>query len=248
MKFASTLFASALLLSAAVPALAEEVHDHYDIAPYLVEGNLLTGGLDHEGNAYGPTITVYGYEFGEDPDDPYNAIDPGISQAAGLGNLPAGAAVSYNILSSLLYWDGAGDVGFDAPTEAYIDLLVGSQSRTIDGDSGAQAGAFIQTVASSGDPLHKHFVTSLYAAPGAGNIPGIGDPGYVAPPTGIYAFGMELVLNDGGTAYTSNPFWLVFNNGLDEHAHHEAMEALVPEPATMLMVPGLILGLCRRRR
>ncbi len=222
-------------------------HHHFDIAPYLIDGELVTGGLTHgvDPEVFEPPISVYGYGFGEGG-DPYNPSDPGVNQQAGVGNLPVGATLSYDIRSSLLYWDGTGEVAFGDPGQAEIVLLMGSQTRTLTGDSGPQGGVFIQNVLSDGS-LHKHFTTSLYAAAGAGNIPGIGDPTFVEPPHGMYAFQIELELTDTGETYTSEPLWMVFNNGLDEHAHEEAM-AHVPEPASMFLLAGGATALLRRRR
>ncbi len=220
-------------------------HEHFDIAPYLQGGQLVTGGLSHDGDQTPPPITVYGWAFGEDAGDPFNPSDPGVNQAAGVGGLPDGAALSYNILSSLLYWDGAGEVAWGSPGDACISLLMGAQSRTIDAASGPQTGSYIQAVLADGS-VHKHFTTSLYAQPGAGNVPGIGDPTYVEPPAGIYAFSIELVLNDSGMTYTSDPLWAVFNHGLDEHEHEEAMQSLIPEPASALLLA--LAGLLTMRR
>jgi hypothetical protein len=240
MKYCTVLTTVAAMLLFVGVAVADE---HFDIAPYLQDGKLLTGGLDHSGNHTPPPITVYGLEFGEDPFDPFNPFDPGVNQVEGTGNLPAGAPVRYNILSSLLYWDGTGDVAFGSPGDSYIRLWMGSNDRILDADSGKQTGSLIESVHSNG-VVHKHFTTALFANGTSNNVRG--EAGFVAPADGIYAFSMELTLTDGDTTYTSDPLWIVYNNGLDEELHEAAMAA-VPEPASLSL---LVLGgaaLLRRR-
>ncbi len=231
------------VLAALAPSARAE--GHFDIAPYLQDGRLLTGGLDHGGRHVAPPITVYGYEFGEDPYDPFNPSDPGVNQAAGVGNLPAGALVRYDILTSLLYWDGQGEVAWTAPPAGTrIDLWMGTSVRTLTGSSPPQAGSPIQSVAQNGT-VHKHFVTSLWAGGATSNVPG--EPGYLPPADGVYAFRLELSLTDGGATYTSDPFWIVMNNGMSEEVHAAALASLVPEPAGALLLLGGGLWLTRRR-
>lgn len=241
------LLTFAMLGSVSAMATLARADEHFDIAPYLVNGQLLTGGLDHAGNSEPPSISVYGFEFGEDLADPFNPSDPGINQAAGVGNLPAGASLRYDILSSLLYWDGTGsEVNWTTPTgDTLIQLYMGTSIRTLDGDSGEQVGALIQSVVSDGS-LHKHFTTSLYEAPGTSNVPG--DASFVAPADGIYAFSIDLTLTSGSNSYTTDPIWLVFNNGVSEDAHGLAIASLVPEPGSMGLLGLAGLGLMHRRR
>ena len=218
----------------------------FDISPFFENGKLVTGGLSHEGDRISPSKTIFGYDFGEDPYDPFNPSDPGVNQTAGVGNLPVGDPIRYNILSSLLYWDGNGPVNFVAPPEqTYMTLLVGSSLKTLTGTSGPQTGSLIQTIGDGGF-VHKHFTTSLYAAPGAGNIPDIGDLTYIEPTTGIYAFSMELTLTVSGKTYVSDPLWIVWNNGMSEEVHDAAMAA-VPEPASIVLLLAGGLAVFRRR-
>lgn len=238
-----------ITVSLPVEVLAEEhEHEHFDIAPYMQDGQLLTAGLAHDGDIVPGPVSVYGYEFGEGA-DPYNPSDPGVNQQAGVGDLPPGAVLSYNILTDLLYWDGTGEVNYGSPGNAQINLLMGTQLRTLTADSGPQVGSLIQSVLGDGS-VHKHFTTSLLASAGSDNVPefppGVPNPSFVAPPTGIYAFGLELTLYDGGEQYVSPPLWMVFNNGLDEHAHHEAMEHFVPEPVSLMLLGCGSLALLRR--
>jgi hypothetical protein len=243
MKMLSTAVIGAAMLVLSMPALA-----HYDVAPYFQDGKLLTGGRDHSGNSFDPTITAYLYDFGEEESDPFNLSDPGVNQAAGIGNLPASATIQYNILSSLVYWDGSGDTQFiTPPTGTYLELMMGTNTRTLDAVSGHQTGSLVQTVTSTG-VVHKHFVTSLVADTGTSNVPGETD--FEAPEIGIYAFELELTMTTGGTTYTSNPFWVVFNNGLSEDQHGAAGVALsgVPEPASLSVVALGAAGLLLRRK
>jgi len=239
----------AMLMSAPVQADDHDhgEHAHYDIAPYLVDGNLLTGGLDHDGHHTAPTIHAYGYEFGEqelvNPALKYNAADPGVNQAAGVGGLPAGAALQYDIISTLMYWDGTGEPHFGLPGDGSYITTGPAGLETVTGTTMPAGGPFgIQNVHSNGS-VHYHFNTWV-KNDGAG----------VDPADGIYAFQTELVLDDSsgsGSVYTSNPFWIVMNNHADEHAHHEAMEVLgVPEPGTIgLLLSGLLaVGITFRRR
>jgi hypothetical protein len=222
------------LVSMLTIIFTEKAYADFDISPFFENGKFITGGLDHQGNREDPPVTVFGPEFQEDTYDPYNPADPGVNQAIGIGNLPVGAAVRYNILGSLEYWDGTGEVNFTAPPgTTYITMLMGTAARTLTGTSGTQAGSLIQTVATGGY-LHKHFTTSLYSGPGTSNVPG--DPGYVAPTDGIYAFSMNLTLTDGGTLYTTDPLWIVWNNGMSEGIHDAAMDHFVPEPASLVLL------------
>lgn len=249
MKMMMTMSVLAMLTTGGLAMADEHEHDHFDISPYYdsTAGALLVGGLTHDGEALPPSqcTGVFGYEFGEDAADPFNPSDPGVNQAAGVGNLPSGAPIKYNVLSSLMYWDGAGDVAFEAATGTHIELWMGTNMRTLTGTSGPQAGSLIQSVSGTG-VVHKHFVTSLWADGAASNVPG--DVGYVEPTTGIYAFSIELTMATGGTTYTSQPLWLVFNNGMSEEIHDAAMESFaVPEPMTLAMLAIGTAAVIRRR-
>ena len=81
------------LVSILTIIFTERAYADFDISPFLENGRFIAGGLDHQGNREAPPVTVFGFDFGEDPYDPFNPSDPGVNQAIGIGNLPVGAAV-----------------------------------------------------------------------------------------------------------------------------------------------------------
>lgn len=227
------------LLSTASLALA-----HSDVRPYVVAGQIVTGGHDDALGVDVPEMRVFGYDFGEDPSDPFFAQDPGFNAGAGSG-LPAGSQLRFNVLSSLLYWDGSGSVAFTAPGAESLALSFGANTRTLTGGSGAQSGFSLQTVNADGS-VHRHLNAFLNGADGNA-VPASVDG--VEAADGIYAFALELASSDSSIA-ASAPFYVVFNSGLDEDAHDEAIDyvanTLVPEPASAVLLAGF--GALRRRR
>jgi hypothetical protein len=72
-------------------------------------------------------------------------------------------------------------------------------------------------------------------------------------PDGVYLVGLTLTLPGSGLA-DSDPIYLVYNNGLDEQIHDEAIDwvqaQLVPEPSTWLLAAlgGSAAAIARLRR
>jgi hypothetical protein len=110
-------------------------------------------------------------------------------------------------------------------------MKVCAEVQTLTDSSGVQNGNYlIQTVIDQGQGpfLHKHVVTSLYAATDSSNVPG--DPGYVAPTSGIYAYSIDLTLTYEGVTYTSDPIWIVWNSGMDNTTVEKATYYFDPLP------------------
>jgi hypothetical protein len=243
-------FIAALSLSA--PALA-----HFDIRPRVENSKLVTDGFEDATSTTEPNLHVFGYDFGENADDPFFAQDPGFNATTTSGLTP-GAAFRFNILSSLSYWDGTGAVSF-APvtTGESLRLNFGANDRTIGGNSSAQSGFTIQTVDSSG-AVHRHLNAFLNGSDG-NTVPagpgswGAGDG--VQAPVGAYVFSMDLLLDPAGAILKSDPLYVVFNNGLSEELHDVAIDwvnqNLVPEPGLVcaLLTLGLLAPIrpCRFR-
>jgi hypothetical protein len=242
--FASFVFAAAVARA------------HDDVVPYELDGKIATGGHDDVLGTDNITQHVFGFDFGEDPLDPYFIGDPGINNGAfaiGVypndGLLPANFTLAFNVLTNLQYWDGAGGVSFAAaPADVTLGLNRASNTVLISGTGQSGTPPTIGSTGASGR-LHVHINSLLNFTDGT-------DPTPPNAPDGIYLVGLELTLAGSGLL-NSDPIYLVYNNGLDEEIHDEAIGwvemNLVPEPTGIAIVaPALALlaagGLARRRR
>jgi hypothetical protein len=221
---------------------------HADVRPHVVGGQIQTAGFEDSSSTELLGLRVFGYDFGEDPAEPFFTQDPGFNAAAGSG-LPGGSQLLFNIVSAsglglpanLSYWDGNSGVMFEtAPAGESLTLNFGSQNRVVDAGMGFVAGFSLQTVAASG-AVHRH--RNAFLA-GTG-----GDPS-----AGIYLLPLELESSDA-TIQKSLPFFLLYNNGLDEEAHDAAIEwvqqnLVVPEATSLLLasIASIAGGLQWRRR
>jgi hypothetical protein len=234
-------------------ATAAKGHD--DVVPYELAGKIATGGHDDVLGTDNVVQHVFGYDFGEDPMDPYFIGDPGINNgtfAIGVypndGLLPTNFTLGFNVLTNLLYWDGAGIAAFGAaPADVALGLNRGSNTVLV---SGAGQSGTVPTIGSTGAAgrIHVHLASLLNFTDGT-------DPTAPNAPDGIYVVGLELKLPGSGLA-NSDPIYFVYNNGLDEEVHDEAIgwveTNLVPEPATWVMAAAALAilagcGLARRR-
>jgi hypothetical protein len=221
---------------------------HADIAPRVENGKIVTDGWLDALSALETEVRVFGYDFQEDPLDPYFASDPGFNARPGSG-LPAGSQLLFNIVSgarfgmsaNLSYWDGLGAVAFGGvPGAESLALNLGAQTRIVDSSLGDVAGFSLGTIGGGGT-IHRHLNSFLAGGPGG-------------PADGIYLFAIELFTSDPSVG-KSDPCFIVFNNGLGESAHDLAIayveSHLVPEPpALVLAVFGgtLTMVLSWRRR
>jgi hypothetical protein len=224
-----------LLLSVAGTAFGQ----HADIRPYVADGRILTAGFNDATSTEVLDMRVFGYDFGEDPGQPFFAQDPGFNAAAGSG-LAAGSQLLFNIVgagglglaANLSFWDGSGDVDFAvAPAGETLTLNFGSQNRVADDSTDFVAGFNLQTVTASG-AIHRHLNAFLNG--------GSGDP-----TAGIYLLPLDLASSDTSLE-KSRPFFVVYNNGLDEEVHDLAIDwvqqnLVVPEPsALVLAIVGVV--------
>ena len=119
-----------------------------DRRPASLEGQVVADTFDHDAGAPTPNVRVFGYDFREDPLDPYLASDPGFNALPRSG-LPAGSQLIFNIPDAsrfalpgnLSYWNGSGDVSFaSVPSGETLRFSLGAQSRTVGGNTGDISG------------------------------------------------------------------------------------------------------------
>jgi hypothetical protein len=212
---------------------------HEDVVPYESGGKIVTGGHDDVLGTDNIEQQVFGYDFGEDPLDPYFIGDPGFNNGGfaigvypGNGLLPTGFTLGFDVLTNLQYWDGTGGVSFaGAPVDVSLGLQRGSSTVVIDALGHSGTAPNIGSTGVSGR-LHVHLSSLLNATDGV-------DPGLPNAPDGVYLVGLQLKLPGSGLL-DSDPIYFVYNNGLDEEVHDQAMEwvelNLVPEPASWVLV------------
>ncbi|MGC4004625.1 MAG: hypothetical protein QM811_16500 [Pirellulales bacterium] len=234
MQVGFVTFATFLFCSVGIVFSQEDAHA--DIRPYVLGNKIRTEGIIDATTTVVPDLRVFGFDFGEDPDQPYLIGDPGFNASSGSG-LQAGSQLRFNVLdlstyglsSNLGYWNGAGTVHFVVPENSgTLGLSFGANSVTVGSATGLQSGFALQTVAVDGS-IHRHLTSTLSA---------VGTPA-----EGIYLIGLELLSSDPSVA-KSDPFFLVYNNGLSEAAHEQAIDYVqsqfvataVPEPSITAIV------------
>ncbi len=172
--------------------------------------------------------SVFGADFGED--FPNFTSDPGFSGLA--GTFTPGTAIGFNILDAIRKWDDAGH--FDTIATETISITYGPSSVTTPTLAGQFVPGFSLNVTGDGG-FHQHLGYTL-DSPAS---------------DGVYLLKLELFSTDSNLA-NSDPFYLVFNQNVDEAIHDDAIHYveshIVPEPGSMAL---LIVGagaLMRRRR
>lgn len=251
-------------------------HVHFDLSPVLADNKIRVDGLTHAStvNPWTNQTTVgsyryieynkyvFEYEFGEDPDLPTYADDPGVSRDAEEA-VPQSAVynpvtntynqivsadttglrpttndrIRFQIMDDLKYWDGSTFV--PVPDQESLTFLLSGHTRTVGTGTGVLTDFPLSWMGAS-DSLHLH--ASVYLNGGGGVNPD--------PTDGVYLLTGRFNSTISSVA-SSDLFYVVYGFNADEEDHEDAVayaQSLVPEPTTLglLGLSGWFLG--RRRR
>ena len=240
-------------IAVAVALLASVACAHNDVVPYSNGTKILTGGHSDLANTTDELLSAFGYDFGEDPNDPWVIGDPGFNNSSAFttsfpnaGALPAGTlalSVFSGNYGSLHYWDGTGTSAAFSPVASGVEINLNRGSNNLRiGGATASGSLSIATILAAGR-VHQHLQTSLGAGGSGGSFTTLGAA------DGIYAFGATL--SSGGLS--SDPIYFVFNAGMSEAIHDVGMDfyatQIVPEPSCFaLLALGVAVLAFRRKR
>lgn len=226
--------------------LLTPVQAHSDVA-FRYVGSKIEVELSDEGT------WVFEGEFPLDGVERQFTSEPGFASevAEGLGIGPQETIV-YNVLSGLMFWDGASLTPAASGTQLRVNHLVPDVPDTlISASSGVQMGVIADSAASirnlvglSGAAGDLHEDLKWFLEPNVGPAS--------APPPALGAYGVLLSLSTSAAGIqTSEPIALVFNFGLEESAFEAGVgqfAAMVPEPAGFGWMVTALVGLVARRR
>jgi hypothetical protein len=249
------VFTAVEIVNGAVTARAD-----FDVSPRAAGGRVTTPGFDDDAVVLTPNPQrVFDFAF-DDPLDPnftqdpgFHALSTGFAASNGLlaSGLTNGDKLTFDVLSGLQYWNGAGAVSIgNVPAGETLQLALGSASRTIGTGTGSFAGFIIGTIGNANDGdqgLHVHLGSTLVG----GTNP--------QPANGVYLFEMDLRMlgTDGVTPDpnigTSLTFYVLYDHGAPDGAIDTAVayaQTLVPEPSGFVLagMGGVLVcgaSLCR---
>lgn len=194
---------------------------------------------------FGSEGQVFEGEFPDSGADTQFTSEPGfgseLSEEAGINSLDE---VVYNVLDSLLFWDGSSISPAAAGTQIRVENRgIGVPDTFISATSGPQPGSFLTP-----------FNNRIGAADGNGDFHSDLDwflePNPGSPATGAYAVKLSLSTDEPGIA-NSDPFFIVFNFGLSETLFEEGVEAFaatIPEPTSLALIGAGVVALSLTRR
>lgn len=219
---------------AAVTASAQHMHEG-DIELGVVGGRIvLEGAAETE---FGTGFAIFEGSLDSLLAGPrWRTTDPGFDSEA--GTFAPSDMVYFAPLGTLSFWNGS---AWGSPGSAVLvvrDSL--DETATYTGTGVMTSAGFDGFISDGGatGSIHKHITFTLQ-----------NDPLGVMPAVGAYRIQMALT---SPSYESSDPFWLVFNRGLDEEAFEASVHIMaVPEPETYALMAlglGFVAFVARRRR
>jgi hypothetical protein len=221
---------TALIVCGAAASFALGHGEDADYGLAIIDGVTSVGLGDHDSG----TITGFGERvFAAEMSlvgANWFAGEPGIFIEE--GSLADDTQVGFTLTSALLYWDGTGAVNFTQASNA-MTLSFGPASVSTAFNNNPVAGFTINYDADQVGGFDEHFDYTIDASAGAG----------------IYVLANTFSLTG---ASDSEVIFTVFNAGLDEALHEEAIEyvesVLVPAPGATGLLALAGFGVMSRRR
>ena len=153
-------------IAVAVALLASVACAHNDVVPYSNGTKILTGGHSDLAGTTDELLSAFGYDFGEDPNDPWVIGDPGFNNSSAFTtSFPNAGALSAGTLAlsvfsgnygSLHYWDGTGTSAAFSPVASGVEINLNRGSNNLRiGGATASGSLSIATILAAGR-LHQH--------------------------------------------------------------------------------------------
>lgn len=233
----------------------EGVHDghivlHTEAQPIDYQtGNAIFEAVFGDGNPLLPHLTANPGFATHDHDDEEHGGNEEHGEHEELDPLTAGNFLNYRALGTLSYWDGNSWGAADANTSVHV--LGNFFEDSIYSSAGLSGNAFglIQQVAGDGS-VHSH-VDFCVENQGLSGCPDTGaEITGNSPAVGAYLVEMSLFETDsydgtliGNVVAESDPFFIVFNNGLLEDDFEAGIDTLtaVPVPAAFWLFASALL-------
>lgn len=219
---------AAIIACGAAASIALADGGDYGLA--IDSGNVIVGIGDHDAG----TISDFGERvFGADmfvSGSNWFADEPGIFIEE--ASLADNTQVGFTLTSALMYWDGTGPVSFSQSANA-MTLAFGPASVSTAFNNNPVAGFALNYDADFAGGFDEHFDYTIDGSADAG----------------IYLLANTFSLSG---AADSDVIYTVFNAGLSEDIHDEAIDyvenVLVPAPGAMGVLAFAGLGVMSRRR
>lgn len=217
---------AAITLAGAASAGGKGPHAD-DIYLKVLNGRIATGTFDE---GVFRRSRVFGAAMGVD--FPNFADEPGFESAK--GTFTPDTSIGFDLLGPLMVWTGA---SFAADPDLAMEVAKGPESR-FTGGVGSVVTGFALPVDEDGD-FHEHYDYSLHDLSRGDAI------------EGIFLLSMRLWSTDDGVG-RSTPYWIVFNQGIDDTIHDEAIDwvrdNIVPAPGAGIAALMIGAGAFARRR